>query len=298
MPENAASGAVVAAAPAVPAGSIRELTWHYDKTALGPSEVVIVIPNDAKPTDRFPVLVAFHGRGESLKGPKRGARGFVDDYAMPAAIRRLHSPPLTPDDMLGFATTERLAMLNRVLKDVPYHGLIVVCPFLPDILRGSHAFDEGRALAGFVVDELLPRVYKETPAIGTPATTGVDGVSLGGRASLHVGLFRPEAFGAIGALQPAFDVEEAARFADLAKDARDKNKRFSLRLLTSDEDYFLEPTKELDRALSVRGVMHDLEVVVGPHSYEFNRGPGVYEMLTFHDWALRAAAMLGAPDAG
>jgi enterochelin esterase-like enzyme len=273
--------------PGHPTGALREITWHYDSTAFGPSEVVVAIPKDGAPDEKWPVLVAFHGRGESLRGPKRGARGWLDDYTLPKTTARLTAPPLTAADLLDFVTDEHLAQLNAELRQTPYRGLIVVCPFLPDVLRGSRGESDGKLLAAFVVDEVLPRVYRETPAIGTPATTGIDGVSLGGRAALFVGLGRPEAFGAIGALQPALDNEEVVRVAQMAQEARAKNPDFSLRLLTSDEDYFLEPTQALSRALKERNIAHRLDVVSGTHSYEFNRGPGGYEMLLFHDRALR-----------
>jgi enterochelin esterase-like enzyme len=270
-----------------PVSGITESTWHYDRGPFGPTDVVVLLPSNRAPQERFPVLVAFHGRGESLKGPSRGARGWVDDYELGTTIMRLRQPPLVASDLVGFVTDDHLAVMNRELRGHPYRGLIVVCPYLPDILKGSSAFGEGKRLAAFVVDELLPRAYRELPALGTPASTGVDGVSLGGRASLLVGLDRPEAFGAVGALQPALDDEEAERFAELAKSARQKNPGQRLRLLTSNGDYFLESVQELHRALDSRGVAHQLDVVVGPHSYDFNRGPGGFEMLLFHDAALR-----------
>jgi enterochelin esterase-like enzyme len=165
--------------------------------------------------------------------------------------------------------------------------LIVVCPYLPDALHGDRALDDGRKLAAFIADELLPRVYRETPAIGTAETTGIDGVSLGGRAALFAGFARPDAFGVVAALQPAIDQAEAGALSDLAKSARSRNPKLVLRLLSSSDDYFLEATDALSRALTAKGVEHRFDVVVGPHSYEFNRGPGVYEMLLFHDRALR-----------
>jgi len=305
-PALAASSASAANASPVPAparsvtpagprssGALREVTWHFDSTPFGTSEVVVAIPTDGAPDARWPVLVAFHGRGESLRGAKRGARGWIDDYSLPTSTRRLAAPPLTASDMLGMVTGEHLAELNAGLSATPFRGLIVVCPFLPDVLRGGRGEADGKQLARFVVEDVLPRVYRETPAIGTAVSTGVDGVSLGGRAALFVGLERPEAFGAVGALQPALDNDEAVRFAELAQEARAKNPTLALRLLTSDEDYFLEPTNELSRALIARNIVHRLDVVSGTHSYEFNRGPGGYEMLLFHDRALRSTAAPG-----
>ena len=103
-------------------------------------------------------------------------------------------------------------------------------------------------LAEFLVDELLPRVYRETPAIGTAETTGIDGVSLGGRAALAVGLQRPRAFGAVGSLQAAFDPGEADLVARMARRARRLNPALRIRLLTSDGDYFLRANRAISAA--------------------------------------------------
>lgn len=249
---------------------------------------VAVIPLHAGPDHRLPVVLAMHGLGEALKGPKKGARGWVDDYWLPRALRRIHEPPLLAADFRNRFRAGRLDLMNESLSRQPYRGVIVVCPYTPhEVLKGERAFGDGRVLADFLVDVLIPKVYEQTPAIGTPATTGVDGVSLGGRAAVLVGLARPEAFGALGALQPAFDVEDAPRLAERAAQARKKNPGLTVRLLTSDGDYYLASTKAISAAMAEAGVDNTLVVVPGDHSYDFNRGPGVYEMLFFHDRALR-----------
>lgn len=289
LPAAPAPSAPIVGAAASSAGPSQasELTWRYERSPFGPTEIVTIVPAGAMANHRLPVLVAFHGRGESLKGPHAGARGWVDDYSVAAAASRLASPPLSHEDYLGWVTPERLAAVNRSLAANAYRGVILVCPYLPDALHGGRMLEEGKALADFVVDEVLPRVAKETPAIGTPLTTGVDGVSLGGRASLLVGLLRPEAFRTVGAMQPAIDEDETWSIADLALRASTKNQALFIRLLSSDGDFFLSATTVLDRALTARHVRHRMDVVLGPHSYEFNRGPGSFEMLVFHDRALR-----------
>ncbi len=278
-------------------GSYREVTWRFEGTRVGDMTAVVVIPQHAGPDHRLPVVITMHGLGEALKGPKKGARGWVDDYWLPKALRRLHSPPLRAADFRNRSDPARLALINKSLERQPYRGVIVVCPYTPhEVLKGERAFGDGKVLADFLVDELIPKIYEETPAIGTPATTGVDGVSLGGRAAVLVGLARPEAFGALGALQPAFDVEDASRLAKRAAEARKKNPGLTVRLLTSDGDYYLASTKAISAAMTEAGVDNTLDVVPGDHSYDFNRGPGVYEMLFFHDRALRSEDHLpGAP---
>jgi dienelactone hydrolase len=254
-------------------------------------QAVVLVP-PRRGDERFPVLVTMHGKGEAAKGVARGARGWIDDYWLPKAMQRLSQPPLSAEDLLGFADAARLERVNAELRRVPYGGMIVVCPYTPDILAGDRAFAAAEPFAHFVVDELLPRVRRELPASPEPAQTGIDGVSLGGRAALLLGLTRPEAFGAVGTLQAAFDRADAAPLASLAARAQQAHPRLAIRLLTSDADYFLPAHRAISAAFATRGVRHALTVVPGPHDYAFNRGPGAFEMLLFHDRALRGQPWL------
>ncbi len=264
-------------------------TWVYDRTPAGEMHVVVVTPA-AKPGQRFPVLVALHGRGEAAKGPAQGARGWVDDYGLLRAMDDVSSPPLRLRAFEGMADARRLSAMNESLSRDPFGGLIVVCPYTPDLLAGDRQLSAAEPLERFVVEDLLPRVRRETPAIGTAESTGIDGVSLGGRASILIGLARPESFGVVAALQPAFALGETAELTRRARDARAKNPSLVLRLLTSKKDFFLEETQALAAEWQRAGVPARLDVVVGDHSYAFNRGPGVREMLVLHDRALRGAS--------
>jgi iron(III)-salmochelin esterase len=263
-----------------------EVTWTYADTPVGPMNAVVVLP-ERQPDERFPILLTFHGMGEARKGPEKGARGWIDDYGLLKAIDRLRHPPLTAQDLEGFADPERLAKLNAALGSHPYRGLVIVNSYTPDMLRGDEPFSKIPPLAKFAIDELLARARRETPALGTPHTTGIDGISLGGRAALSIALRNPEAFAAAGGLQPAFDLENAGPFTQRALVARQKNPALAFRFLTSDGDYFLGPTRAISAAMRHVGIVHELVVVPGPHDYPFNRGPAVYEMLLYHDRALR-----------
>jgi enterochelin esterase-like enzyme len=183
-------------------------------------------------------------------------------------------------------------LLNQSLERTPYAGLIVVCPYTPDILAGERAFSAAVPLAAFIVDELLPRVFRETPALKEPAHIGIDGVSLGGRAALLTGFERPKSFGVVASLQAAIDPSEIRPLVVRAMRARTVNRRLGLRLLTSDRDYFVNEIQTLSSALSEASIEHSFALVRGDHSYEFNRGPGAIEMLIFHDRALRAEPTL------
>jgi hypothetical protein len=291
--EGVATAASRAIAPSVPAASAAvsklpqtEVTWAWPDTPVGAMNAVVVVPERAA-DERFPVLVTFHGMGEARKGPEKGARGWIDDYGLLKAIARLKHPPLTSEDLEGFADPERLAKLNAALEKEPYRGLIVVNSYTPDMLRGEEPFSKIPPLAQFVVGELLPRAYRETPALGTAQTTGVDGISLGGRAAMAIGLRHPESFASVGGLQPAFDLDNAGAVAQRALLARQKNPALSFRLLTSEGDYFLASTRAISSAMRQAGVPNTLVVIPGPHDYPFNRGPAVYEMLIHHDRVLR-----------
>lgn len=263
-----------------------ELTWTFTDTPLGRMDVVVVLP-DRLPHEKFPILIALHGRGEALKGPVRGARGWVDDYALGRAIRRLAMPPLSAADFEGIAEGSRVKLLNEQLSRTPYRGMVVLCPYTPDFLSGDKAFESAIAYARFLVDTLLPRARRELPVEPSPLAVGIDGVSLGGRISLLSGLYEPLEFGVVGALQAAFDSADAQRLARMAREAQDKNPHLQFRLLTSTDDYFLKANKAIAAAFAVGHVKHELLIIPGPHDYVFNRGPGAIEMLLYHDRALR-----------
>jgi hypothetical protein len=291
--EGVAAAASRAIASPVPAASATvnklpqtEVTWTWPDTPVGAMNAVVVVPERAA-DERFPVLLTFHGMGEARKGPEKGARGWIDDYGLLKAVARLKYPPLTNEDLEGFADPERLAKLNAALEKDPYRGLIVVNSYTPDMLRGDEPFSKIPPLAKFAIGELLPRAYRETPAIGTAQTTAVDGISLGGRAAVAMGLRNPESFASVGGLQPAFDLDNAGAVAQRALLAHQKNPALSFRLLTSDGDYFLASTRAISSAMRQAGVPNTLVVIPGPHDYPFNRGPAVYEMLIHHDRVLR-----------
>ncbi len=279
-------------ASAIPASrktwSTQELTWRYPDTPMGEMVVVISIPETRDP---LPVLFAFHGLGEAQKGPERGARGWVDDYGLKRALGRLTSPPISSTDTEELAERTRLSQINQSLARRPYRGMVIVTPYTPDILSPSRSIDAAEPLGKWIVEELLPRVRRETPALPDAAATGIDGVSLGGRVALLVGLGHPTVFGAVGALQPAIYANDLDALTQRGVEATKQNPKLSLRLLTSRNDFYLDTVQHLGKRWRAWGVAHQLDVIAGPHSYAFNRGPGVYEMLLFHDRALRGEPM-------
>jgi hypothetical protein len=272
-------------APALASSSVQTLEWDLGAQPWGSGRAAVVVPRWGGPSARFPVLVALHGRGEALKSPAEGALGWPRDYALVRAFDRLRAPPLTEADYEGLVEQPRMAETNSSLARHPLDGLIVVCPWLPDVRPA--ATGDIAALSRFVLDVLLPRVRRETPALSGPEATGIDGVSLGGAIALRIGLTSPQAFGAVGGIQPALSDGQEADWTALAQSARAARPGLGLHLLTSHQDYFRDAIVALSRAWQRAAIAHDFADVAGPHDYVFNRGPGSIELLLWHDRALR-----------
>ncbi len=266
-----------------PRGQVGMETWTFD----GGGRAVALVPGWMKQGERMPLLVALHGRGEANKGPAEGVMGWPRDYALLRAITRVCAPPLTSDDLEGFVDPKRLAAHNEALAAQPFRGLVVLCPYSPDVdLRKPPQI---REYGDYLMRSVLPRAKKELPVIEAPGAVGIDGVSLGGALALRIGLGHADAFGAVGTLQPAIGEDQVADYTDLAKAARARNAKLQLRLLTSDKDYFKSAIRLTSAGWRNAGVTHDFVEIPGPHDYPFNRGPGAIEMLLWHDRVLARA---------
>jgi hypothetical protein len=264
--------------------NLRILEWDLGAQPWGQARAVILVPTWGGAEARFPVLIALHGRGEAVKRPAEGAMGWPRDYALVRAFDRLRAPPLRDSDYEGLVDPDRMAEANASLAKRAFGGVIAVCPWLPDIHPA--ATGDIASYSRFILDGLLPRVRRSTPAFARPEATGIDGVSLGGVVALRIGLTSPEAFGAVGGIQPAFGNGQSAEWTALAQGARARRPELKLRLLTSHEDYFHEAIVGVSHAWSSAGVAHDFADLPGPHDYVFNRGPGSIELLLWHDRVL------------
>jgi iron(III)-salmochelin esterase len=279
--ERAAGGGL----PFPSSPNVSVLEWDFGPQPWGAGRAVVVVPAWAPPDTHFPVVVALHGRGEAVKPPAEGAMGWPRDYALVRAFDRLHAPPLREADYEGLVEPARLVETNEALRRRPFGGVIVACPWLPDVRPA--ATGDIAAYTRFVLSVLLPRVRRDTPALVAPESTGIDGVSLGGVVALRIGLGCPEAFGAVGGIQPALAEDQVGEWSVLAQAARARRPDLNLRLITSQFDYFRDPILSLSRAWKASGTAHDFADLPGPHDYVFNRGPGSIELLLWHDRVLR-----------
>lgn len=269
----------------------RELPRRYEKRLLElpgsiSPQVWALLPSDASAAQPLPVLVLLHGRGEALKGPKRGALGWPDDYALLRALERITNPPLTSADYFGHVEPSQLEAVNSQLQSSPFSGLAVLCPYLP-----AYNLDKSESLDGygkFLCETLLPHARAQLPLRSGREHTAIDGISLGGATALHVGTQRPDVFGAVSGMQPALRGSDAERWASRFEQALAATGSMAVRLQSSVRDPFLGATKKLSAALHKRRVEHVMLETPGPHDYVYNRGPAAFATLAFHDRALRA----------
>lgn len=226
----------------------------------------------------LPIVVALHGAGEARRGRGRGHLGWPRDYALVAAFAALLRGPLTAADYRELVSATHLRRRNRTLRERAFRGLVVVAPYTPNLLSEPVGAASIAAYGDWIAGPLLDAVRAEV-SVASRTRAGIDGVSLGGRMALEVGLRHPERFQSVGAIQPAIrgHVDEVAALASPGQ---------SLRLLSSDDDPFLRATRALSEAWTTRALAHELVVTPGPHDYAFNRGPGSIELLFFHDRVL------------
>ena len=255
-----------------------------------PEQAIAVWSTPVTPGEKLPVVIAFHGRGESALGPQRGYAAWVELYGLNKAYTALLGGPLTRSAFGGLVRDGELDALNAELRARAFQGVITVGVYTPDLLAVVGKPEKIARYATWVAHELVPAAQHAVPvASRVPRQVGVDGVSLGGMVALEVGLRFPEVFGAVGTMQPAVRGRES-QLADLAELARSMQHRQRLRLLSSDADPLLPVTQELSQELRKRRIAHQLVVTPGGHDYAFNRGPGAIELLFFHDRALRELA--------
>ncbi len=246
--------------------------------------VVVLLPHGRRADQRFPLLIALHGLGETHRGSPRGAWGWAQDYLLPRADNRLRQPPLVSADFEGFVHPTRLMTLNTGLGQTPYEGLIILLPYTIDVRREldlarHRQFDQWLAV------DIVARARRELPVMEGREHVGIDGISLGGLHSLWTGLGHPEVFGAVGAMQPAVRTRVSSVLARYPR--RHGRPAQRIRVSTSVDDTLRPDVELLHRTMTQRHIRHEYRMFVGPHDYPFNRGPGSIEMLLYHDRVLR-----------
>ncbi|HSU41551.1 MAG TPA: hypothetical protein VLJ38_18365, partial [Polyangiaceae bacterium] len=171
----------------------------------------------------------------------------------------------------------------------PYRGIAVACPYTPNVFRQPSTPLALDRYAAWIADGLLPELRKILPLPEGPSAIGVDGVSLGGYVSLEVFLRRPEAFGAVGALQAAIGENLTDYYATRFKAALDRVGPRPLRIATTAWDKERPTSERLVARLRAHDVPVTLDNSPGGHDQGFLREAGSLELLYYYDRTLPRA---------
>lgn len=260
---------------------VRDLTVAGD-AALG-RRFTLLIPKHLTPSQQVPLLVLLHGLGET-HDQRIGAYAWLERYGLGSSHARLRHAPVQKLGKRGDWTDERLSDVNAHLSARPYRGMVVACPFTPNV--GKLKMGRAAALEGYtrwLTEEVVVRARAEAPTLTDAKHTYLDGCSLGGYVGLEVFLRRPDFFGAWGGVQSAFGTHRVAGYTErLERALREVGPR-PLHLLTSTGDPFRKANEALSQSLMNRGIANDLRVSPGPHDQPWLRETGTIEMLLWHD---------------
>lgn len=231
----------------------------------------------APPDGRYALVVALHDLRGVERGPQRAAMVFSVNFTVPVTFGALERGRLTRRDFSGFVTDSHLELVNSELSSAPFEPPVIVSPYIPDLSEASP--EEFDRYTKWITETLLPSVREAYPGVSQErAGTGIDGIEMGGRAALEIGLRAKEHFASVGAIQPLLDSRSAASLASRV----DPEANQYLRLMTSEEDPGRGDVISLSRALRERAIPHELLDTPGTRDIEYGRGPGSIELLRFH----------------
>ena len=246
----------------------------------------LFVPNHLARDERVPLLVLFHGLGET--GDKgTGVYAWVERYGLGTAYARLRRPPLARTSKRAeLLPAARLATINAGLAARAFRGMAIACPYTPNL--GRQADGDLDRYAAWVADAVIPRARLDAPVLADAAHTAVDGVSLGGFIGLEVFTRRPDAFCAWGGVQSAIAAARMAAYADKLSSALAKTALTSVHVETTEGDVFREANTAFAALLTRKGVPNDFVVLPGQHDQVFLRESGTAEMLLWHDRRMRS----------
>lgn len=267
---------------------LRVEDWMFDAKRPFTHRALVLRPSHLAEGERVPTLVLLHGLGEAKQGAEAGVYAWLDRYGLGSSYDRLRRPPIAQVTRRGDLTEARAKELSESLEREPFKGLVIVCPYTPNVWSYASTAATLDALSDFATGALLDRVAQQIPeALLTPAQTGIDGCSLGGFVALELFARKPERYGAVGVVQPAISSRNIPRYVD-AIGGRAAGAP-SVHVESSLGDPYLGVSRELAASLVKKNISCDLIVPPGPHDQPFLREIGTLELLLWHDRALRKA---------
>ncbi|HYQ41897.1 MAG TPA: alpha/beta hydrolase-fold protein [Polyangiaceae bacterium] len=250
---------------------------------------VLLRPVRVPETEALPLLVLFHGLGET-GSEALGIRAWYDRYGLPQAYARLCAPPIQrtlPRER--YLTDERLLELNRQLSVRPFPDVAMVCPFTPNAFKQHPSAPLLDRYADYVEQTVLPAVCAATPIASGAEHCGVAGVSLGGYVALEVYLRKPALFSGLSGVQAAISVAAVEQYARRFAALKTSTSEPRIQLVTSTLDPFRDASQRLAKRFAELDVSATLLCPPGPHDQRFLREAGTLEMLLFQAAALHAS---------
>jgi enterochelin esterase-like enzyme len=246
---------------------------------------VVASPKHLSNGAKVPLVVLLHGLGEAAD-PATGARAWLERYGLLRSYARLRTPPLAKTGR-GELPPDRLAALNASLAKRPFEGLVLVCPFTPNVRKHADPALSLDRYATWLVDVVLPKARAVAPALPSPEHTALEGCSMGGAVAIEVFVRRPSAFAGLGLTQPGIGAYRAEHHAErlgrALADSPAQHRAPAFHLLTSTGDPHKEATEALAAALAKRGVGRDLRLLPGPHDQPWLQEAGTPELLAWHE---------------
>lgn len=256
-----------------------------DRHTVGGRPVVVVRPTSGGP---FPVVYALAGLGEMVRGPSASAAGWIEKYGLVEAFCAVSGGALTTDHFQGLVDGPLLDAYQQRMA-AGFGGLVVVSPGIPR--------RPGRAFRKHLFEELIPWAERELPIKAGRAYRGIDGISLGGRHALRFASERPELFRTVGTEQAAVKglIAVMRRAVRLRAEPM---KALVFNLLSSHKDGFRRQIARFATGMRGLGLTIRHAETPGRHDKRFARGPGVIDMLLFHDAVFRGLGADKHPRAG
>jgi hypothetical protein len=248
---------------------------------------MVLMPTHLPEGEKVPTLVLFHGFGEAKAGHEVGVFAWLDRYGAASSYGRLQRPPVASIDQRRDLREPRAAEINERLGREPFGGMVLVCPFTPNVWGYRDTPATLDAFADFVAGDLLDQVGKQVPCADvSPARTGLDGCSLGGYVSAEVFARKASRFGTFGVIQPAI---ERSKIGDYVAAVTGRpGGTIPVHIETSTGDPYLGVSRDLQSAMKKAGVASEFIAPPGPHDQLFLRDVGCLEFLLWHDRTLRA----------
>jgi predicted esterase len=284
----AAVGPRVAAADTPPSDDLDQHDLVVGGDPRLARRALVLVPKHLKPGDELPLLILLHGLGET-GNELLGIHAWGERYGLVRAYERLRRPPVTRTrPRRPYLTDARIQQLGVSLANRPFRGLILACPVTPNPYRLLPAERTLDRYAEWIEGSLIPAVRRVAPVMSGPHACGLDGCSLGGYVGMEVFLRRPQLFATFGAVQGAYSVPRAIRYARRLAATIQRVGPRPIHLETSSQDPYRRANQAMSRTLEELGVPHVLNIPPGPHDQPWLQEVGTLEMLLWHDRQLGA----------